>query len=152
MKERERERRRRGRKESAERISTTWGLANARDMRKVKEKYKFTISLSLEHISWKRGRGGEGWILDSALFAHKTRFIGSSQWLLLSWTHYLSFSGRCDRKGRHEFQGLVLLLSLLLFLFLHLLALSRRPCFPPLPFLVSTREVFVRWTFRERFN
>lgn len=35
-----------------ERISTTWRLANARDMRKVKEKYEFTISLSLEHISW----------------------------------------------------------------------------------------------------
>lgn len=62
-------------------------------MRKVKEKYEFTISLSLEHISWNaKGRGGEGWILDSALFAHKTRFIGSSQWLLLPWTHYLSLS------------------------------------------------------------
>lgn len=48
MREKEREREK---EKSAERISTTWRLANARDMRKVKEKYEFTISLSLEHIS-----------------------------------------------------------------------------------------------------
>lgn len=94
-----------------------------------------------------RERGGKGWILDSTLFADKTRFIGSSRWLLLSWTHDLSLSGRCDRTGRREFQGLTLLLSLLLFLFLLLLPCLGARAF--LPYLSSFR--LEKYLFGERF-
>lgn len=140
------------------RISTMWRLANAWDMRKVKEKCEFTISpMCALYAYMHRGMyEGEEDKMGKAekkkkrgvdfRSAHKTRLISL---ITLIIANSLSFSTLAIEKDDVSLKNLLpFFVSLSFSLYLVSRSLS---CFPLLPFLVSTR-VFVRRTFCERFN